>query len=118
MPYNILFDFSINRYSSVLHSRLRLDACALNYYLFRMGKKVFPACPCEADHETVKHYLIKCPSYAALRSHLLSCAATLFPERWSNISDSMLLSSFLNGSSLLTLDKNKKLFFSSAKIYY
>ena len=34
VPYNILFDFSIDRYSSVLHTRLRLDACALNYYLF------------------------------------------------------------------------------------
>ena len=73
--------YSIDRYSSVLHTRLRLDACALNYYLFRIGKNVSPACLCGADHETVKHYLIKCPFYAALRSHLLTCAATLFAER-------------------------------------
>lgn len=115
VPYNILFDFSVDRYSSVLHTRLRLDACALNYlesvYQFRIGKKVSPACLCGADHETVKHYVIKCPFYAALRSHLLTCAVTLFAERWSNVSDSTLLNSFLNGSSLLTLDKNKELFF-------
>ena len=79
--------------------------------MFRIGKKVFSACLCGADHETVKHFLIKCPFYAALRFHLLTCAATLFAERWSNISDSTLLNSFLNGSSLLTLDKNKELSF-------
>ena len=42
---------------------------------------------------------------------MLTCAATLFAERWSNTSDSTLLNSFLNGSSLLTSDKNKELFF-------
>ena len=31
--YNTLFDFSLDRYSSIFHTRLRLNCCALNYYL-------------------------------------------------------------------------------------
>ena len=95
--YPSIFSRQMKAIVYVLHTLLRLDACALNYYLFRIGKKVFSACLCGADHETVKHFLIKCPFYAALRFHLLTCAATLFAERWSNISDSTLLNSFLNG---------------------
>jgi len=37
--YNVLscngtFDFAIDRLNAILHTRLRLDTCALNYYLF------------------------------------------------------------------------------------
>ena len=31
-----LHNFSLDRYSSISHTRIRLDACLLNYYLFRI----------------------------------------------------------------------------------
>ena len=30
--YKSLFNFSLDRYSSIIHTRLRLDSCALNFY--------------------------------------------------------------------------------------
>ena len=32
--YNATFDFAIDRLNANFHTRLRLDTCALNYYLF------------------------------------------------------------------------------------
>ena len=32
--YNKLYDFAIDRFSSIIHTRLRLGCCGLNYYLF------------------------------------------------------------------------------------
>ena len=32
--YNATFDFAIDRLNAIFHTRLRLDTCALNYYLF------------------------------------------------------------------------------------
>ena len=34
--YSKYFDYSIDRYSSILHTRLRLNCCTLNYYLFKI----------------------------------------------------------------------------------
>ena len=65
------FDHSIDKYTSVLHARLRLNCCALNYCLFRINRSLTPDCTCGAGCETVAHYLLKCPGYAALRSILL-----------------------------------------------
>ena len=42
----ILFNFSVDRYSSIIHTRLRLDTCALNFYIFKIGSKASPACLC------------------------------------------------------------------------
>ena len=35
--YNVIYDFAIDRFNAIIHTRLRLDACALNYYLFKIG---------------------------------------------------------------------------------
>ena len=51
------FDHSIDRYTSVVHARLRLNCCALNYYLFRINRSLTPDCICGAGCETVAHYL-------------------------------------------------------------
>lgn len=37
--YNATFDFAIDRFNAIFHTRLRLDTCALNYYLFKIGCK-------------------------------------------------------------------------------
>ena len=40
------FDYSLDRYCSIIHSRLRLDACALFYYLFKTAVLSSPICSC------------------------------------------------------------------------
>ena len=37
--YVLPFDYALDRYSSIFHTRLRLDACGLNYYLFKIAVK-------------------------------------------------------------------------------
>ena len=36
-PSPTLFNYSLDRYSSIIHTRISLDAFALNYYLFKIG---------------------------------------------------------------------------------
>ena len=40
--YKRLFNLSLDRYSSIIHTRLRLNVCALNYYLFKIGVNPLP----------------------------------------------------------------------------
>ena len=47
--YNNCFDYAIDRYSSILHPRLRLNCCTLNYYLFKINCAISPACACGAN---------------------------------------------------------------------
>ena len=101
--YNKLFDYSIDRYSSILHIRLRLNCCTLNYYLFKIDCLTSPACICGENIETVTHYLLKCPRYSALRFSLLSAAAQVCGDGWNLLSDSLklkllLFRAKLNGS--------------------
>ena len=50
--YNATFDFAIDRFNAIFHTRLRLDTCALNYYLFKIGCKESPACFCGFYNES------------------------------------------------------------------
>jgi hypothetical protein len=63
MPrYNKLFNFSLTRRASVLHTRLRLGFCALNDYLYGINccdSPLCEVCECSLERETVKHYLLK-----------------------------------------------------------
>ena len=40
--YNVIYDFAIDRFNAVIRTRLRLDACGLNYYLFKIGYREHP----------------------------------------------------------------------------
>jgi hypothetical protein len=42
--YNKIFNISLTRYASVLHTRLRLGYCALNFYLFRINRSPSQEC--------------------------------------------------------------------------
>ena len=44
--YNATYDFAIDRFNAIFHTRSRLDTCALNYYLFKVGCKESPVCFC------------------------------------------------------------------------
>lgn len=109
--YNATFDFAIDRLNAIFHTRLRLDTCALNYYLFKIGCKESPACFCGFYNESVKHFFLECPLYSAPRTNLLSSAARIFADRWSSMSKAQIVSVFLFGSKLLSPKQNSDLFF-------
>jgi hypothetical protein len=77
-PSPTLFNYSLDRYSSIIHTRICLDACALNYYLFKIGCKLSPKCTCGFEIETINHYFLHCPIFAAQRLKLLASAARIF----------------------------------------
>ena len=51
---NSLYNFAIDRRIATTHTQLRLDACPLNYYLFKKGCRESPVCLCDFHTETVK----------------------------------------------------------------
>lgn len=58
------------RQSSIL-VQLRTGHVPLNEYLFRIKKAESPVCPaCNQHNETVHHYILMCPAYAAQRRRL------------------------------------------------
>ena len=91
--YKRLFNFSLDRYSSIIHTRLHLNVCALNYYLFKIGSKPSIECLCGFEIESINHYFLHCP-FAAPRSKLLSSAAHILADRWYAISELQLLRLF------------------------
>ena len=104
---NVLYEVVLDRFSSIIHTRLRLGACALNYYLFKIGRKESPAW---FLFRVCKAFFLKCPLFAALRYKLLSSAAQIFADRWAHMSDTAILSAFLSGCPSLSYDENKALF--------
>ena len=76
--YFLPFDYSLDRYCSIIHSRLRLDTCALFYYLFKTAVLSSPICSCGVDKETKSHFFLHCPKYASPRKKSLSAVARFF----------------------------------------
>ena len=76
--YFLPFDYSLDRYCSIIHSRLRLDTCALFYYLFKTAVLSSPICSCGVDKETKSHFFLHCPKYASPRKKSLSATARFF----------------------------------------
>ena len=100
--YKRLFNFSLDRYSSIIHTRLRLNVCALNYYLFKIGVNPLPNVCVVLKLKvliiiffTVRCLLLLC------RLKLLSSAAHILADRWNAISELQLLRLFLTESSQL-----------------
>lgn len=108
--YNTTYDFAIDRFNAIFHTRLRLGTCALNYYLYKIGCKESPVCFCGFYSETIKHFLLECPLYSAPRINLLSSAARIFADRWFSMSKAQIVSVFLFGSQLLSSKQNNDLF--------
>ena len=109
--YKSLFNFSLDRYSSIIHTRLRLDSCALNFYLLKIGSKASPACLCGFEYESINHYFLHCPIFSVPRSRLLSSAAQILADRWLAMSELQIINVCLNGSSLLSEDENVNIFY-------
>ena len=71
--YFLPFDYSLDRYCSIIHSRLRLDTCALFYYLFKLQfyfllfvVVVF------VKRLNLIFFFLHCPKYASPRKKSLS----------------------------------------------
>lgn len=48
-------DFAIDRFNAIFYTHLRLEACALNYSLFKIGCRGTPRLICGFHNRTVKH---------------------------------------------------------------
>ena len=97
--YNKLFDHSISRQAFILHTRLRLGYCALNDYLFKINCSLSPKCRCGLANETVKHFFLFCPLFAAQRARLFTSAAQIYGDHWSQSNDKRKIEYLLNGIS-------------------
>ena len=60
LTYNKLYDFANDWFSSILHTRLHLGCCGLNYYLFKINCILSPMCICSLT-QSMKHVsFLKC----------------------------------------------------------
>lgn len=105
-----LYSFSLTRYASILHTRLRLGFSGLNSYLFRIKCKLSPSCACGYREESVHHYFIVCPRYAAQRTVLFTCAVQLLGSVWSDSNDYGKVQICLYGSGEVRLQINRRFF--------
>ena len=109
--YNKSFDYSFSRRASIYHTRLRLGFSCLREYLFRINRCASPFCECGIDIESVKHFFLFCPRYAAQRNRLLlTSAANILGETWSSSSDAKKLNFLLYGVKSVNYDINCALF--------
>ena len=66
---------------------MRLDACALNYYSYRIAVNFFPVCLCGQSIEDISHFFPHCAINSALRTNLLASAARIVPAKWDRLSE-------------------------------
>ncbi len=110
LHYDKWLNFSLSRKASVFHTRLRLGHCALNDYLYRINCCNSPLCVSGLERETVKHYLLICPRFAAQRSNLLTSAAQVCGQEWLVSTDNEKVKFMLKGSAQLSHKENCELF--------
>ena len=91
------------RKGQILHSRLRLGCSSLNHDLYRKSIIDSPLCSC-GSVETIKHFLLECPLYNALRTELLASIPCLPTTN-----------NLLYGHDRLTTDENILIFLSVQK---
>ena len=106
LRYDKWLNFSLSRKASVFHTRLRLGHCALNGYLYSINCCNSPMCVCGLERETVKHYLLSCPRFAAQRTNLLTSAAQVCGQEWQVGSDNEKVTFMLKGSTQLSYKEN------------
>ena len=66
-----VYFYAGDRFSQILHTRLRTECSSLNQHLFRRGLLPNPNCMC-GDIESNEHFLIICPRYSQIRGDLLN----------------------------------------------
>ena len=103
------------RAASIWHTRLRLGQSQLSAHLFPFGFVESPRCSCGVTHETVPHYFLDCPLYAAQRERLLVAirniiAPTLHPATLPILDKDAYIKILLFGSKDLSSEENILLF--------
>ena len=103
------------RAASIWHTRMRLGMSQLSAHLFPFGFVESPRCSCGVTHETVLHYLLDCPLYAAQRERLLVAirniiAPTLHPATLPISAKDAYIKILLIGSKDLSSEENILLF--------
>ena len=101
--------------ASIWHTRLRPGMPQLSAHLFPFGFVESPGCSCGVTHETVSHYLLDCPIYAAQRERLLVAirniiAPTLHPATLPTLDRDAYITILLFGSKDLPSEENILLF--------
>jgi hypothetical protein len=77
--YNDIFDVSLTCRASILHAHLRLGFHGFNEYN--------TLCHCGMGNESVQHYFLHCPRFAAQRNLFLASAVRICGQSWSETSD-------------------------------
>jgi hypothetical protein len=108
--YNDIFDVSLTRRASILHARLRLGFHGLNEYLFKINCLSSPLCHCGMNNESVQHYFLHCPRFAAQRNLFLASAVRICGQSWSESSDEIKTFYILNGIEHLSYSDNCNFF--------
>ena len=109
--YETLFNFSLGRYSSIVHTRLRLNVCCLNYSLILNNLGVYPlrnVCVALKWKELIIIFFIVRLSLLLDWSYSFLCCSYY---RWQMDSKA-----FLFGSSQLSESKNIE-FFSTVQLF-
>lgn len=88
-----------SRKGQILHSQLRLESSALKLYMFRRNLCPSPLCTC-GSIESNDHYLLYCPNYNVIRSETIN-----------KLRDSTNVNILLFGSSNLSVNDNKYIFY-------
>ena len=78
---------------------MRFDACALNYYSYRIAVKFSPICLCGQSIEDITvTFFLHCAINFALRTNFLASAARIVPSRWDRLSEKEKVGLLLFGS--------------------
>ena len=90
-----------------MHTRLRLGSHGLNEHLFKIKFRSSPLCHCGTDNETVEHYFLNCPRFAAQRmSLMIAFAERICGLTWLESNDQMKVFYILNGFNDMNLSSN------------
>ena len=105
-----------NRFSSICHTQLRLGYSRLNSHLFQINVVSSAACDCHDPCENVSHFFLKCPRYAAPRTHLLKTVCKILapgvnPTLIVHLAPDILLKYLTHGNKDIPDNLNEQIFY-------
>lgn len=89
--------YSINRFASVMHARIRNNCSDLNFDLFSNHLRLDPTCSCDEGPENSTHFFFHCKHYENQRLRLFQETHTLHPLN---------IQKLLFGDASLSFDQN------------
>ena len=83
---------------NINHSRLRIGHTKLNSHLFLIQKRESPECSCGNATESIRHYMLHCPKYTALREALYVEISEILREDFWQVHPSSKIETLLFGT--------------------